>query len=447
MIGLLQAVIGLLLGYSAPVQAGVREYEQQQYYQTWYIATQNHNQEQLHDLLEKLSAKELQLMLQMIGVDLILSDTTPPPTPNADDPILEEDFLIYANDLVSLCVPRNPRVPHHLRIVLNRPKSTLTELSTEEATAMQAMLKTVATVLRERFETPDFVVARSNLMQYGQWGVTMEIIPPRPDSRDVLNVADKIDCNRYVHYRHLPLPEYRYHISDQELETLVSDWKAAMRDAWWYAEEDTVVKSTPKSWVQISTELDTAQAYLIDLFYSALELEGFAVRRDVHRPFPKGERMRIREMTGCAFCRHEVLDYQRVYEESGICILYNHVSPIEAGHFLVLPTRHCEQLEMLTAEECRTRHALEIALIAALEEEHGHGEVLLYTQNAPSVGQTISHTHDKVQVVKLIPHLVNVLRYTLGAFELVSAEEMQTVTQRIGDRIRRFREQAQEDAA
>lgn len=446
MLGILQAVIGFFLGYPA-VNLGAERQQEQLYYQTWHIANNSHKNESLDSRLGRVTAQELQAMLQMLGVQLVITNATPPAPPELTDTILEEDFLIYSDELVSLCMPRNPRVPHHLRIVLNQPKSALTEITTDEAAAMQHMLKTVSVVLRERFDTPDFVVARSNTLQYGQWGVTMELIPPRPDSKDVLNIADKIDCNRYVHYRHLPLPEYRWKIADKELEALVSDWQAAMRDAWWYAEDEVAADATPKDWVQVSTELDAAQSYLIDLFYSALEIEGFALRRQVHDEFPKGDRLRIREMKGCTFCRDDVLDYQRVYEENGICILYNFVSPIEAGHFLVIPTRHCERFERLTSQEGRTLHELEIALIAALEEEHGHSEVLLYTQNAPSVGQTVPHTHDKVQVVELLPHLINALRYTLGGFELVSPQEMQAVTQRIGDRIRHIREQAKEDAA
>lgn len=448
MLGLLQAFIGILFGYPTAGQAEqVRN--TQEYYQTWIVSNTNTYNETLQEQLQNISLTEVKTLLETLGVDLKFGPSAHLPTTTEEPPVtlLEEDYLIYSDDLISLCMPQRPRVPHHLRIVLNRTKATLSEMTADEAVAMHTMLQQVAMVLRDRFDTPDFVVARSNEIQQGQWGVSMEILPPRPDSKDVLNIADKLDSNRYVHYRHLPLPQYRWEMTADEIDHLAAEWQAAMRDAWWYTPPEIESKSRDAQWIQIRTDIDTATDYLLNLFAEALRIEGFTVQQEIHRERPEGDRMRIYEMRGCAFCRSDVLDYQRVYEEEGICILYNYVSPFEAAHFLVIPTRHCERFEELTEQEVRTLHELEVALIAALEEEHGHSNVLLLCQNAPCVGQTVPHMHDKVQVVELLPYLVNALRSAVGGFEIVSGDEMRAVTERIGMRVRQHRKEVKKDAA
>lgn len=94
----------------------------------------------------------------------------------------------------------------------------------------------------------------------------------------------------------------------------------------------------------------------------------------------------------CAFCDRVVLDYQKFYEDDLVIALYSH-KPIFPGHSLIIPKRHVERFEMLSAEEISGIGEVIKKVNSATMKAFGSSSYLLLQKNGSEVGQSINHLH------------------------------------------------------
>ena len=100
----------------------------------------------------------------------------------------------------------------------------------------------------------------------------------------------------------------------------------------------------------------------------------------------------ISEDQYCAFCDPQVLLRQTFYEGDLVRALCTH-KPIYPGHCLVIPKRHVERFEDLTAEEI-TEIGITIQKVdQAVKKVFHTGPYLLLQKNGKEVGQTVPHVH------------------------------------------------------
>ncbi|MEI6531488.1 MAG: HIT domain-containing protein [Chlamydiota bacterium] len=139
----------------------------------------------------------------------------------------------------------------------------------------------------------------------------------------------------------------------------------------------------------------------------------------------------------CFFCEDSVIARQLVYEYEGALVFYNMRKGAKPGSdFLILPKRHTDKVYGLTEEEIRTAGRLRKALVEVLREAHPECEVIIYSQDDPSVGQTVFHSHEQVVVIdpKTVAFMRTMLHFSAGN---VSPEEMRSVCEEFGLKLHR----------
>lgn len=95
---------------------------------------------------------------------------------------------------------------------------------------------------------------------------------------------------------------------------------------------------------------------------------------------------------GCAFCKSEVLQAQVFYEGNSVLGLLTH-KPVANGHVLIIPKRHVERFEDLTADEALELASSIKAVDAAVRDAFGNRDYLLLQKNGSKAGQTVPHVH------------------------------------------------------
>lgn len=96
--------------------------------------------------------------------------------------------------------------------------------------------------------------------------------------------------------------------------------------------------------------------------------------------------------TYCVFCNPKIVNAQSFYEDDLVLGLCTH-KPMLPGHSLIIPKRHVERFEELSAEEI-TRMGLLIQKVnAASQKVWDSAAYLLLQKNGVEVGQTVPHVH------------------------------------------------------
>lgn len=101
---------------------------------------------------------------------------------------------------------------------------------------------------------------------------------------------------------------------------------------------------------------------------------------------------RFNKVSGCAFCRQEVLNAQVFYRKDGAIGLLTY-KPAVPGHVLIIPERHVERFEDLTAEELVALGDAIKKIDGAVRSAFGNTDYLLIQKNGRGAGQTVPHVH------------------------------------------------------
>lgn len=335
---------------------------------------------------------------------------------------------MFFNDLnVEVLSPPSPRVRNHLWVVLKRPVSSFSEVTTDEAAHMRSTVHKILSILRSDFNLPA-VVAQWMQPQPGQLDgkFTIEVIPARSDSRGAANLWDKVECNSYVLFRGL-FPPSLLPPTLEETAQDVAFWKTALQRDYRFP---TDTKSDPiENWSVKQTKLDKAAARILDSVEQLLRMNGLSIeRKSTRRRIPDLEFTHRQQ--GCPFCTEKVIQSQMVIETDLSRVLYNFKPATLGAHFLMMPKRHLRTMECLREDEVRDLHALALKLSKALQKKYGRSDIAMYTQDGPEVGQTVAHTHMHLMLTpKPLRHLLFSLNYQKE--KPLSTEEMQEVVQEI----------------
>ena len=101
---------------------------------------------------------------------------------------------------------------------------------------------------------------------------------------------------------------------------------------------------------------------------------------------------RFSNESGCPFCRKEVLDAQTFYEGEGVLGILTY-KPAVPGHVLIIPKRHVDRFEELTAEEIAALGVAIQKVDRAVRNAFGHEDYLLLQKNGRGAGQSVPHLH------------------------------------------------------
>lgn len=96
--------------------------------------------------------------------------------------------------------------------------------------------------------------------------------------------------------------------------------------------------------------------------------------------------------TTCAFCDNQIVNRQKFYEDDLVIVLCTH-KPIMPSHFLIIPKKHVERLEMLTEEEISHIHQVITKVNRATTEVFQTSSYLIHQKNGREVGQSVPHVH------------------------------------------------------
>lgn len=94
----------------------------------------------------------------------------------------------------------------------------------------------------------------------------------------------------------------------------------------------------------------------------------------------------------CAFCDPVILERQKFYEDDLVIALYTH-KPIFPGHCLIIPKKHVERFEALSAEEFAQIAAVIQKVDKVVSPIFGTSAYLLLQKNGKEVGQSVPHVH------------------------------------------------------
>lgn len=94
----------------------------------------------------------------------------------------------------------------------------------------------------------------------------------------------------------------------------------------------------------------------------------------------------------CPFCNERIIAYQAYYEGTHLRVHLNY-SPILDGHSMIVPKRHVERIEELSAEEFAEIQDVIKRVQRAFQRLYGASDVLLCCQNGEQAGQTVLHAH------------------------------------------------------
>ncbi|NGX63952.1 MAG: hypothetical protein KR126chlam6_01375 [Candidatus Anoxychlamydiales bacterium] len=405
-------------------------------YQTWIISD--------HDLLETIlspyTISEFSDLLFKEGIELQISYNNPikskkvlelPKNNHLINPTLFEE-TIFENSFIKICMPLKPLTEHHLMIVSKTSKKKISEMEETEAFELFKTIQKIGFILKNTFGYPGFVISRSN-----QNPNHCNIIPSFHKNFEVRDALEKAQVNKETLFPMAIIANNPNDFSKEKISEMVCEWQSALANF----DNIPVIEEMKNedleyAWKMITTNNDSAKYFSIDCIFNSLTNLGIGITKNIHKPFQPIDDNVVTYHKGCVFCKKEIINYQKCFEYNGIIILYNHTSPSPRHHFMVIPKRHVKNVEELTDNELKTIHLLETILLKILEEKVGHSEIRLFVQNdAPSVGQTVPHFHDKIVVIhnenddcEAILFSIFTLKYIQNSIAKVSPDEMKCIT-------------------
>lgn len=353
--------------------------------------------------------------------------------------------ILYQNDYLTVFYPENPRSSHQLSLVMNRKINGIQELNEEEALELHAVIKKINEIYVNQLSIDGYVLAQYETPQERHENqCVIEILPHQEGQGHCRNFLDKADSNRHVLFGDRNLSAIDPKLSKIECEDQINFWKHELQ-----------IPQTPLSSRNLSIQLpaqaldshfNEGQLFALNHLLELFENSGAHVS---NKPMPNltlasdsATELKTRTVASCAFCREKVINRQKVFEYNDIYILYNfRKMPYPATSFLILPKRHTEKLYSLTQEEVKTIALLRKALFSVLKEKYPNFQLISYCQDAPSVGQTVPHTHEQIvsldpQTIPLTWSLMSLAYNPQNVSSGVSDEEMLEVTSSIGTLLR-----------
>lgn len=319
--------------------------------------------------------------------------------------------------------PETPRVPHHLVLALNRPGADVT---VEENRELFQTIHKISEIC-QTISINGFVIAQYSHPQQGHAGrYVVELIPHLPGFGEIKNVADKVDCNRYVLFRSANLTPTSHQIEDH-----TAFWQSAFQ-------KETKPLDTTITFPYTRQEAHLEESHQILRRHLGELLSDKGAKVPEERPIDPVPAIKTATANKCFFCDEKIADYQTVYSYGDATIFYNTRKGVKsAANFLILPKRHTEKVYGLTESEIDHIYVLRKALVEVLKEMNPGWEIVIYTQDHPSVGQTVFHSHEQVVAIdpKTIAFTWTIQSLLYPNTGTVSNEEMEAVKKEVGQRV------------
>jgi len=333
---------------------------------------------------------------------------------------------VYKTQSWTVFYPETPRVPHHLVIALNRSNAKgVADIDEKENAELFATIKKI-TEIYKTIAIQGFVIAQYDTPQQGHnHQYVVELIPHLPGFDGMKNLVDKADCNRYVLFRTANLSYPTYKIGAGDILKQAEFWQAALK-------KEQAPLSENKAIAYPFTRNEAYQSEANEMIYhqllEILQDRGGKVAKEstLKMEMPTAIPTVVQSATSakCVFCDDDVSKRQLIYEYKDVSLFYNIRKGAKPGScFLILPKRHTQKVHGLTSSEVLNIGIMRRALVQVLKETHPECEVVIYTQDDPSVGQTVFHSHE--QVVAIDPKTI-ALTWTMASLHFagnISDEE------------------------
>lgn len=207
-------------------------------------------------------------------------------------------------------------------------------------------------------------------------------------------------------------------------------WKQALENAP-LAEFDGKPDPDPlKDWVQVQSKRKQAEEKIAGRIFATLSRENLKIEKKILSRPTESEDLKF-EKKGCPFCTEKILSSEKIAETPYSYALYNFKPVTPKGHFLIFPKRHLSFSERLSKEEIEDMHALAVRVTKLFEEK---ADIILYTQDGHSVGQSVAHTHMHLLLAPS-PLRFFFCQLNYNQEKPVTREEMQSVVQDFSERL------------
>jgi histidine triad (HIT) family protein len=132
----------------------------------------------------------------------------------------------------------------------------------------------------------------------------------------------------------------------------------------------------------------------------------------------------------CPFCNHDIVAKQFVHATDHTVTLYC-LTPATKGNLLIIPKRHIERFEQLTAQEMETVQK-EINLFSTVFTNfYGISEFVILQKNGKNAGQSVAHLH--FHMIPAPKPFDEIVHTAFHLREKISDEEMRLRTQELQD--------------
>ena len=110
----------------------------------------------------------------------------------------------------------------------------------------------------------------------------------------------------------------------------------------------------------------------------------------------------------CVFC-NIIKDNKEIILESKLCVAFFDSFPVNKGHTLIIPKRHCETYFDLTEDELKDMFALSRKVKAFLDEQYHPDGYNVGFNCKEAAGQTVMHAH-----MHVIPRYIGDVEHPRG---------------------------------
>lgn len=347
---------------------------------------------------------------------------------------------VYKTKTFTVCYPEKPRVPHHLSLSLNHENTKgIAGITEEENQDLFATIKKIAEIYKT-ISIQGFVIAQFDKSQEGHFGhYVVEIIPHLPSFKGIKNIVDKVECNRHILFRSANISAANYTFKEGEIDKQAQFWVEAFKHGQNPLNNSDITITYPH--IRMESHQLEAEQILYNQLIELLQDKGGTILApnfcELEIPTEPCQPIKPIKVESCAFC-DKALHTQLVFEQDDVAILYNMRKPAkDSACFLLMPKRHIEKVYGLNSSEIKNMRILRAALVEVLKETRPEYEVIVYTQDDPTVGQTVFHSHE--QIIAVDPATIAIAWTLMSLYpnNAVSDEEMLKVKEEFGAKIKR----------
>ncbi len=401
--------------------------------------------QQFQEVVKPYSKERItEFLADKYGIQVRVDPNLEPCQPETRTSSTQQNLLhtiLYQDENLAVYYPENPRRSHQLSIAMKRDVKGIQDLNLEEQCQLHDTIKRINEIYVDQLGISGFVTAEyADLQKKHEGRSVVEILPNQPGYAHCRNFLDKADSHAQVLFGDQDLTRLNINLSQEEVDEQVAFWKRELHCSQKSLDEAKLKIILPSE--EYDSHFSEVQDFVVNHLLEIFENAGaYIINKPKHHfTLAQGSdvELKTRSVVNCIFCRDAIISRQKVIEYKDIYVLYNVTKKPHAGSsFLILPKRHTEKAYTLTKEDVENIGILKKALIHVLKNKFPGFQVVVYKQDAPSVGQTVPHTHDHVVAIdqETFPLYWSLMTLAYNPDQVsvvVSEDEMLEVTQEFG---------------